>query len=359
MTFPAYNSELPNKSAFEKNIEGKQTHLFILKNINGLQAAITNYGGNIIGLRVPDKMGALVDVVEGLDSIEGCESAKGSYYGSIIGRFGNRIANGKFTLDGEGYTLVVNDNPNTLHGGNPGFHEVVWDAEQIDETTLELKYLSKDMEGGFPGNLNVKVTYKLTNDNALSISYEATTDKTTVLNLTSHPYFNLNGAGSGSILNHSVQIFADHFTPINSNLIPTGVIEPVEGTSFDFIRPQTIGSRVNADNQQLSYGRGYDHNYVLNEHTYETPVAIAIGDKSGIEMSVLTDEPGMQFYCGNFMQGKNKMKYGNQDDFRTAFAMETQHYPDSPNQQNFPSTVLKPGEVYKTTSEYRFGVVNK
>jgi len=357
MTFTVYNSELPETSAFEKNIEGKHTYLFILKNNNGVQAAITNYGGCIVGLQVPDRTGKLIDVVEGLGSIEGCEAAKGSYYGSIIGRFGNRIANGRFTLDNKEYTLVTNDPPNTLHGGSPGFHEVVWDAKQVNLTTLELKYLSKDMEGGFPGNLNVKVTYTLTEDNALKINYEATTDKTTVLNLTSHPYFNLNGANSGSILNHSVQIFADHITPIDSDLIPTGILEPVAGTPFDFNQPAIIGSRVNDDNQQLNYGRGYDHNYVLNKHAYETPVAIAIGDKSGIEMSVFTDEPGMQFYCGNFMQGKNKMKNGNQDDFRTAFAMETQHYPDSPNQSNFPSTVLKPGEVYKTTSEYKFSVV--
>jgi aldose 1-epimerase len=213
------------------------------------------------------------------------------------------------------------------------------------------------MEAGFPGNLNIKVTYKLTDDNGLTVSYEATTDKTTVINLTSHPFFNLNGAGSGTILNHKVQILADGYTPIDSTLIPTGKIEPVKGTPFDFTQLTPIGAKIQEANEQLKDGKGYDHNFVLNKHDVKAPVAIAIGDKSGIEMEVYTDEPGLQFYSGNFMQSKNSMKYGNRDDFRTAFAMETQHFPDSPNQPNFPSTILKPGEVYKTSSEYRFKVV--
>jgi aldose 1-epimerase len=213
------------------------------------------------------------------------------------------------------------------------------------------------MEAGFPGNLNIKVTYKLTDDNGLTVSYEATTDKTTVINLTSHPFFNLNGAGSGTILNHKVQILADGYTPIDSTLIPTGKIEPVKGTPFDFTQLTPIGTKIQEANEQLRDGKGYDHNFVLNKHDSTAPVAIAIGDKTGIEMEVYTDEPGLQFYSGNFMQSKNSMKYGNKDDFRTAFAMETQHFPDSPNQPNFPSTILKPGEVYKTSSEYRFKVV--
>jgi aldose 1-epimerase len=357
MTDTAKHAQLPAASAFEQTIDGKQTHLYVLKNKSGAEVAITNYGGRIVSILVPDKTGTLVDVVEGFDSVEGYEKSTEPYFGALIGRFGNRIAKGKFTLDGKEYTLFTNNGANTLHGGKPGFQSVVWDGSQVDSTTLSLTYLAKDMEGGFPGNLHVKVIYHLTDNNGLTVSYEATTDKTTVVNLTSHPFFNLNGAGSGTILDHIVQIHADEYTPVDSSLIPTGKLETVKGTPFDFNLSTTIGARIQNDNQQLKDGKGYDHNFVLSKHNDTIPVATAIGDKTGIEMSVYTEEPGMQFYSGNFMLSKNNMKYGHKDDFRTAFAMETQHFPDAPNQPTFPSTILKPGQVYKTSSEYRFAVV--
>ncbi|MBD1364626.1 galactose mutarotase [Mucilaginibacter sp. ZT4R22] len=346
--------KLPAAARFERTIDGKKTELFILKNKNGAEAAITNYGAHLISLLVPNKAGEITDVVLGFDDIEGFQKAAGAYYGATIGRYGNRLAKGKFTLDGKEYTLFTNNGPNTLHGGKKGFDSMVWDAKQTDSATVELSYLSKDMEEGFPGNLKVKVIYTLTDDNALKVSYEATTDKTTVVNLTNHAYFNLNGQGTGSVLEHSVKIDADAYTPVDSTLIPTGKIEPVKGTPFDFTAAATIGSRIEQDNIQLKDGKGYDHNYVLNKHDISTPVATVVGDKSGIKMEVFTEEPGMQFYTGNFMNGTNTLKGGAKDEHRTAFAMETQHYPDSPNQPAFPSTVLKPGAVYKTVTIYKF-----
>ncbi|WP_374949314.1 aldose epimerase family protein [Mucilaginibacter sp.] len=348
--------KLPPASAFEKTIDGKQTHLYVLKNKHGMEAAVTNYGGRIVSLLVPDKNGKLTDVVLGFESVEGFENSKEPYYGATIGRFGNRIAKGKFKLEGKEYSLFKNNGPNTLHAGKPGFQAVVWDAKQVDSATLELSYVSKDMEGGFPGNLKVKVTYTITDDNAMKVSYEATTDKTTVVNLTNHAFFNLNGEGSGTILDHLVQIHADNYTPVDSTLIPTGKIEAVAGTPFDFSKPTTIGARINTDNQQLKDGKGYDHNFVLNKHDISTSVATVIGDKSGIKMDVYTEEPALQFYSGNFMQSQNVMKGGKKDEFRTSFAMETQHYPDSPNQMSFPTTVLNPGQTYRTQSIYKFSV---
>lgn len=356
MTDSVREAKIPSASAFQSTIDGKKTDLYILKNNKGAEVAITNYGGRIVSIIVPDKNGKLTDVVEGFDSLIGYENSKEPYYGALIGRFANRIANGKFILEGKEYTLNTNNGPNTLHGGKPGFESVVWDAKQLDSATVELTYLSKHMEGGFPGNLRVTVTYNLSEKNSLKLSYTAITDKTTVVNLTSHPYFNLNGIDGGTVLNHEVHIFADNYIPVNEHLIPTGEMNAVKGTPFDFIELTPIGKRISEEEEQLNGGNGYDHTYVLNPHNCETPVAVAIGDKSGIKLEVFTEEPGMQFYSGNFMQGKNKMKYGNNDHFRTAFAMETQHFPDSPNQPNFPSTVLKPGEVYKTSSEYRFKI---
>ncbi|HEK19269.1 MULTISPECIES: aldose epimerase family protein [unclassified Mucilaginibacter] len=348
--------QFPPATAFEKTVNGKQTHLYILKNNNGVEAAITNYGGRVVSLFVPDKYGKSIDIVLGFESVDGFINSKEPYYGATIGRFANRIAKGKFTLEGTEYTLALNNGPNTLHGGTPAFQDVIWDAEQTDEATLVLTYLSEDMEGGFPGNLSVKVTYQITDDNAMKVSFLATTDKTTVVNLTNHAFFNLNGEGSGTILNHMVQIDAEGYTPVNSTLIPTGKIEPVAGTPFDFTQPVTIGERINNDHIQLLEGRGYDHNYVLNPHDLSTPVATVIGDKSGIKMEIFTEEPGMQFYTGNFMQAQNVMKGGKKDEYRTSFAMETQHYPDSPNQPEFPSTVLKPGETYQTQTIFKFSV---
>jgi aldose 1-epimerase len=341
-------------SGFNKIIDQKQVHLYTLKNKNGMEALITNFGGRLVSLYVPDKNNKLIDVVQGFSTVEGYQKSTEPYFGATIGRYGNRIAKGKFVLDGKTYTLYLNNGPNTLHGGKKGFQDVMWDAIQPDSSSIELSYLSKDMEEGFPGNLSVKVTYSLTNDNSLKISYQATTDKTTIVNLTNHAFFNLNGENSGTILNHQVQIKADRYTPIDSTFIPTGAIEDVAGTPFDFRKGCSIGSRINAHNEQLRNGKGYDHNFVLNPHSATTAVASVIGDKSGIVMEIFTDQPGLQFYSGNFMLGKNTMKGGHKDEYRTAFAMETQHFPDSPNQTGFPSTVLKPSEIYQTTSIYKF-----
>jgi aldose 1-epimerase len=354
MTDSTTQVTLPPPAGFEKTIEGKQTHLYILKNKNGMEAAITNYGGHLISLLVPDKTGKLTNVVVGFDDIDKYKKAMSAYYGATIGRYGNRIAKGHFVLDGKRYDLFINNKPNTLHGGEKGFNDVVWDAKQINDHTVELTYLSKDMEEGYPGNLNCKVTYQLTDDNAVKISYEATTDKRTIVNLTNHSYFNLNGIGSGTILNHVVELKAANYLPVDSTSIPLGKIAPVAGTPFDFTKPAEIGSRINDNDQQLKNGKGYDHNYVLDKHDLNTPIATVTGDKSSIKMEIFTEEPGLQFYSGNFMSGNNTMLGGRKDDKRTAFAMETQHYPDSPNQPQFPSTVVKPGEVYKTVTIYKF-----
>lgn len=342
--------------AFEKKIDGKEVHLYTLENNSGCKALITNYGGRLVSLLVPDKNQKLVDVVAGFNSVDGYQQSTEPYFGATIGRYGNRIAKGKFTLAGKVYTLFTNNGPNTLHGGKKGYQDVVWDAKVLDKQSLELTYLSKDMEEGFPGNLNLKVIYTLTDDNALKISYEAVTDKNTVVNLTNHAFFNLNGEQSGTILKHLVKINADKYTPVDSTLIPLGTLAMVKGTPFDFTVAKTIGDRVDALNDQLTNGKGYDHNFVLNSHTPDQPVAVVTGDQSGIVMSVYTDQPGLQFYSGNFMQGKNMMKGNHKDDFRTAFALETQHFPDSPNQKSFPSTVLKPGEKYNSVSTYKFSV---
>jgi aldose 1-epimerase len=341
---------------FKKTVDGKEVSLYTLSNKNGMKALITNYGGRLVSLYVPDKDGKLVDVVAGFSSVDGYQQSTEPYFGATIGRFGNRIAKGKFSLDGKQYTLFVNNGVNTLHGGKKGFQDVVWDATQSGTQSLTLNYLSKDMEEGFPGNLTVKVIYTLTDNNELEISYLAKTDKNTLVNLTNHAFFNLNGENSGSILGHQVQLNADQYTPIDSTFIPTGKLEAVKGTPFDFTALKSIGKQIEDKNVQLGNGKGYDHNFVLRSHSKTDAVATVIGDKSGIEMQVYTDQPGLQFYSGNFMQGKNTMKGNHKDDYRTAFAMETQHFPDSPNQPSFPSTVLKPTETYKTTSIYKFSV---
>ena len=346
--------KLPPDSAFEKTINGKQIHLFTLKNKNGAILTITNFGGRVVNLLVPERSGKMIDVSVGLGSLNDYIKSTERYYGATIGRYGNRIAKGHFTLEGKQYTLATNNGPNTLHGGKIGYQDVVWDAKKLNDQSIELTYLSKDMEEGFPGNLHIKVIYTLTDDNAMKVDYEASTDKTTVVNLTNHAYFNLNGEGSGSILDHLVQLKASNYTPVDSTLIPTGKIEPVKGTPFDFTTATTIGARINEQNEQLKNGKGYDHNFVLDKHDLDTPIAIVKGDKTGIVMEIYTDEPGLQFYSGNFMQSRNVMKYSEFDVYRNAFAMETQHFPDSPNQPQFPSTVLKPGETYKTTSIYKF-----
>lgn len=343
-------------SKFDATIDGRKTALYTLKNTNGMTLTITNYGGRFVSLMVPDSSGKMTDVVIAMDGVEAFKDATEPYLGATIGRYGNRIAKGKFKLDGQEYTLALNNGVNTLHGGKKGFQYVVWDAIQPNDSTLELSYTSPDMEEGYPGELKTKVVYSLTGDNAVKMEYTATTNKPTVVNLTNHAFFNLNGAGSGDILSHQLQIFADKYIPVDTTLIPTG-IKPVAGTPFDFRNPTAIGARIEDDNEQLKAGKGYDHCYVLNGTKGDygmTHAARAKGDKSGIIMDVLTQEPGVQLYTGNFMQSKNTLVGGFKDDFRTAFCLETQHYPDSPNQPSFPSTVLKPGETYHTISYYKF-----
>jgi aldose 1-epimerase len=356
--------QLPEKKEFEMEIDGKPVNLFILKKGN-ITAAITNYGARIVSLLVPDKNGKLVDVVVGPGTLQDFLDCNEVYYGAAIGRYSNRIANGRFSLEGKEYHLTVNNGVNHLHGGLKGFHNVVWNIKQVSDSELELFYFSKEGEDGFPGNLDVKLIYSLTNDNALSFYYEATTDKTTICNFTNHAFFNLNGCGSGTINNHLLQLNADNYLPVDSNLIPTGKTEFVSGTVFDFIEPEVIGSRLTPNTreaeaayEQLKLAAGYDHCFVLNKEAGKDMqlAATATGDISKIELKVFTEEPGIQFYGGNFMKGVNNMKGGSKDDCRTAFALETQHFPDSPNKSSFPSTTVKGGKVYKTTTIYRFAI---
>ncbi|ALI99378.1 aldose epimerase family protein [Rufibacter tibetensis] len=340
---------------FRQTMGGKLTDLFFLQNDNGVLAAITNYGARLVGLWVPDKNGDLRDVVIGFGQVQGFAEGEDTYFGATVGRYANRIAHGKFELNGQEYTLATNNGPNHLHGGDTGFSRVVWEAEQPDAQTLTLTYTSAHLEEGYPGELKVTVRYTLTNQDELKIDYTATTDRPTVVNLTNHAYFNLNGEGSGAILNHKLQINADKYNPVDSSLIPTGT-ESVAGTPFDFREATTIGARIKDQNQQLKFGQGYDHNYVLNGGKGEDlkKAATVVGNESGIVMEVFTQEPGLQFYSGNFMDGSHTLKSGAKDDFRTAFCLETQHFPDSPNQPAFPSTVLKPGQTYNTTTVHKF-----
>ena len=348
---------LINPKAFDTIIDGKEVKLYWLENKN-LKLAITNYGGRFVGLWVPDKNGVLTDVTIGLKSVKEYIENDESYFGATIGRVGNRIAKGEFSLDGKAYSVPTNNGKNALHGGNNGFQDMIWEAIQPDNHTLELQYMSPDMQEGFPGNLSVKVTYSLTDSNAVKMEYEATTDKLTVVNLTNHAYFNLNGEGSGTILNHPLQIFANKFTPVDEGLIPTGELRDVTGTPFNFTTPHTIGERIETTNEQLTFGGGYDHNYVLNgiKVNAKNHAATIVGDKSGIIMNIYTEEPGIQFYSGNFMASENNLKSGAKDDFRTAFCLETQHFPNAPNQPSFPSITLKPNQKYHTVSFYEFSI---
>ncbi len=345
-----------DSTTFETTLNGKAVKLYTLENSKGMKATITNFGGRVLSLLVPKKDGKMVDVVVGMKDLQSIKKSTDPYYGAIIGRYGNRIAKGQFKIDGKTFTSSINNGINTLHGGKMGFHYVIWDAKLINKTTLELNYLSKDLEEGYPGNLNVKVIYSLTDDNELKIEYNATTDKKTVLNLTNHAYFNLNGEGNGTIINHDLQIYANYFTPIDTTLIPTGKLQPVANTPFDFNKPTKIGLRINDKDEQLINGKGYDHNYVLSgeKGLDMTHAATVKGDLTEIIMDVYTQEPGIQFYSGNFMNGVNNFKSGKKDDYRTAFCLETQHYPNSPNQSNFPSTLLIPGQQFHTISIYKF-----
>jgi len=327
-----------------------------LTNANGMKVVITNFGGRVVSLLAPDKNGKLEDVVLGYDSLK--EYLKENpYFGALIGRYGNRIAKGKFTLGGKEYHLPVNNGENSLHGGPMGFHNVYWEVTPVNHNYLKLTYHSKDGEAGYPGNLLVTVGYTLTETNEFSIDYEATADKETVVNLTHHSYFNLAGAGNGDILNHELTIYADYFNAVDSGLIPAGEPKSVEGTPFDFTTPHKIGERINQDDEQLKFGKGYDHNWVLRKaRAVMWQAARVVEPASGRIMDVWTTEPGMQFYSGNFLD-KEIGKGGKAYPFRSGFCLETQHFPDSPNRPDFPSTVLKPGEKYFQKTLYKFDVV--
>ena len=338
--------------------DGKEVNLWTLTNKNGLVAKITNYGGIMTELWLPDKNGKMADCVLGYDKLDGYIKSS-PYFGALIGRYGNRIGKGKFTLEGREYTLATNDNgKNHLHGGTKGYDKVVWNAKEVqtkDGVGLELTYLSKEGEYGYSCKINIKVVYMLTNKNELTVEYEATTDKPTVCNLTQHNYYNLAGAGSGTILDHQLTLNADKFTPTDDGLIPTGDIVPVQGTPMDFRKPVAIGMRVAADYQPLTFGKGYDHNWILNKKAGEMSLAAKVLEpNSGRVMEVWTDQPAIQFYCGNFLDGTIVGKGGAVYKHRTGFCLETQHYPDSPNHANFPSTELKPGQVYKTKTVHIF-----
>ncbi len=345
------------KTSFGKTPDGQNVDLYTLTNQNGMQVAITNFGGIVVRIQTVDRQGKTDDVVLGYDSLDGYVNDT-AYFGAVIGRYGNRIALGKFTLDGARYTLARNNGENSLHGGIKGFNKAVWQAREMaveDGPSVELTYLSKDGEEGYPGNLSVKVLYTLTDRNELKIDYTATTDKKTVLNLTNHSYFNLNPAGS-DVLQHLLMIQADKFTPVDAGLIPTGELRSVAGTPFDFRKPTAIGARIEQEDEQLKVGKGYDHNFVLNRKGKGMELAARVVEPTtGRVLEVLTDEPGVQFYTGNFLDGTVRGKGGKAYGRRSAFCLETQHFPDSPNHPKFPSTELKPGEKYQTTTIYRFG----
>jgi aldose 1-epimerase len=346
-----------NKRAFGKMADGQTIDLYTLTNKNGMEASIINYGGRVVTLKTPDRDGRLDDVVLGFDNLEGYQG-ENPYFGALIGRYGNRIGKASFTLDGVLYKLPANNGPNTLHGGPKGFDKAVWQARDVSDgqsQRVQLTYLSKDGEEGFPGNLTATVVYTLTANNELRIDYRATTDKDTVVNLTNHSYFNLQGQGVGDILGHEVTLNADAFTPVDKELIPTGEIRGVEGTPFDFRKPVAIGARINQNDEQLKFGRGYDHNFVLRGGGGTlTPAARVYEPKTGRVMEVLTTEPGIQFYSGNFLDGTLHGKGGKVYPLRSGLCLETQHFPDSPNKPGFPSTVLRPGAEYQTTTVYRF-----
>ena len=346
--------KLLNQSDFQKNIDGKKTDLFVLKNKNGLVCEITNYGARVVSLWVPDINDNFDDIVLGFDNIENYISANEKYFGATIGRYGNRIRDGKFIINDKEYYLEKNNGPNHLHGGNKGFNDVIWEAEQINEQILEFKYFSKNMEEGYPGNLDIKVIYNLNDYNELKIEYFAKTDKSTYVNLTHHSFFNLLGAGNNTVNDHFLYINANSFTPVDETLIPTGEIKLVSNTPFDFTVPTKIGKRINHDNDQLKFGNGYDHNFVLNNsNSKEILAARVIEKKSGRILEIYTNEPGMQFYGGNFLNGtigKHNKTYKK----RSALCLETQHFPNSPNQKNFPNSMLNPNEEYYSICIYKF-----
>ena len=348
------------KSTFGTLPNGQQVDSYTLKNKKGMEVAIMTYGGIITSLKVPNKDGKSEEVVLGFNSLEQYTKPN-PYFGALIGRYGNRIAKGKFSLDGKEYSLAINNEPNALHGGPEGFHRVVWTAVVskggATAASLKLKYLSKDMEEGYPGNLTVFVTYTLHDDNSLEVSYEATTDKKTIVNLTQHSYFNLSADFAKPILDHEITIDADKLVPVNATLIPTGELTDVANTPFDFRKPKLVGKDIEAKDEQIKRGLGYDHCWVLNnQNKGERFAASAYEPKSGRFLEVFTDQPGIQFYTGNFLDGTLPMRDKGVYAHRTGFCLETQHYPDSPNQKTFPSTVINPGENYKTKTTFKFSI---
>ena len=346
------------KQNFGKTAAGENVDLYLLKNVHGMEAKITNYGGIVVSLTAPDRNRAYADVVLGFNDLESYLTKNDPYLGAIIGRFGNRIGKGRFKLNGVEYKLAVNNGENHLHGGIKGFDKVVWTGREMrtpNGPAVVLTYLSKDGEEGYPGNLRVRVTYTLTNKNELRIDYSATTDKATVINLTHHSYFNLLGEGNSDILQHRVTINADRFVPTDAGSIPTGELAKVVGTPFDFLKATAIGARINQDHEQLKFGNGYDHTWVINGRPGTLRLAATVTEPSqGRVMEVWTTEPGVQFYTGNFLNGSLTGKAGKPYPRRSGFCLETQHYPDSPNQPSFPTTTLRRGAPYRSTTIYRF-----
>jgi len=342
-------------SAFDKVIDGKHASLYILTNKNGAELTISNYGARMVSLMVPDWEGTLVDIITGHNSIDEYLDSEEPYFGAVCGRTANRIARGEFTLDGEEYTLAVNNGPNSLHGGLKGFNAVVWDARQIGNQTVVLKYVSVDGEEGFPGNLLTTVTYTLTDNNWVKIEYEAVTDKPTLVNLTNHAYFNLSGAGDPTVADHTLTIKAEKYLPTDETAIPYGPPAQVEATPMDFRTPKLIGSRIGEDFEQLKFARGYDHTYILDKKEDEFGFALKCSSpKTGIEMEVYTDQPGVQLYTGNWMTGNFEGKNGQSYPAQSAVCFETQHYPDSIHHASYPSIVLMPDEKFQSKTIFKF-----
>ena len=342
---------------FQKLVDGKNTELCILSNKQGAELVVLNYGAKIVSLMVPERDGRLTDVVTGHNSIEEYLTSEEPYFGAICGRYGNRIAKGRFTLDGVTYDqLPINNGPNCLHGGIKGFNSVVWDMKQTDAQTVELCYTSEDGEEGFPGELKTVVTYHLSDENEVEIRYRAETSKPTVLNLTNHSYFNLSGAGDPYVGDHLLTINADYYLPTDETAIPYGPKEAVEGTPMDFRTPHTVGERINEPFEQLKFGKGYDHTYILNKEKADDYAFCArcSSPKTGIVMEVYTSQPGVQLYTGNWMTGNFVGKNGQRYPERAALCLETQHFPDSPNKPEYPSTVLRPGETFESRTTYKF-----
>ena len=353
-------TELPllPEEAFQTTVDGKPVALYTL-HAGDITMQVTNYGARVVSLWTPDREGRYEDIVLGYENIGRYIDNTGErFLGAVVGPYANRIAKGRFTLDGTEYTLPLNNNGQTLHGGLQGVDRVVWDVVSATDDKLVLHYLHPDGQDGFPGNLDIEMTYSLTPDNEFRVDYKATTDKTTVANFSHHPFFNLKGEGNGTVLDNVLTINASHTTPVDSVLIPTGQIAPVEGTPFDFREPHAIGERIGADNQQLRNGGGYDHNWVIDRKTESgiEQAATVWEPASGRTIEVLSDQPGLQVYSGNFFDGKSIGKYGKPQRYRESLALETQKFPDSPNHDNFPSTVLRPGETYTQVCIYKFGV---